>query len=115
MKRMKLSWTLRLPNSGQKTKSCIIYQEEKNLISSGFYSSTVKIKESEKMYKYLDLARELKRYGGEVDSDINWGWCPRNGSLKALGKRQGKTEIKERIETIKSTAFLKSARILRRL
>ena len=35
-------------------------------------------KESEKKYKYLDLATELKKLKKhEVDGDINYNWCSR--------------------------------------
>ena len=35
----------------------------------------IKLKESEKKYKYLDLARELKNYGHEGDNYTNRDWC----------------------------------------
>ena len=75
----------------------------------------VKIKENEKIDKYLDLARELKKQ-----------WIMRVtvipivvGALgmiqKDLEKKLGKLEIRARIKTIQTKAVLKSARILRRV
>ena len=53
-------------------------------------NNSVKIKESEKKDKYLDLARELKKTmerGG--DGDINCNWCTRNNPRK-LNKETGR-------------------------
>ena len=50
----------------------------------------VKIKESEKRYKYLDLARELKKnMEYEGDDDTNCGWCTW-GNPKRIGKGTGR-------------------------
>ena len=64
------------------------------------------IKESEKIVKYLDLAREQREaveYEGDGDTNCNW-----NGP-----ERLEELEIRGRIETIQITALLRSARILR--
>ena len=37
----------------------------------------VKMKGSEKRYKYLDLSREMKRLENESDSDTNCNWYAR--------------------------------------
>ena len=50
----------------------------------------VKIKESKKIDKYLDLAREKKAVKHEGDVDINCIWCTWNG-CKRFGKKTGVT------------------------
>ena len=69
----------------------------------------VKLRESEKNDKYLDFARELKKnVEHESDGYTNYNYCS--------WYRDGKTwEIRERVETIQTTALLRSARILRRV
>ena len=48
-----------------------------------------KIKESEKIDKYLDLAREIKKaMEHEDDNDTNWSWCLWNGPQRP-GKKTG--------------------------
>ena len=65
----------------------------------------VKLKEIEK-YKYLDLARELKKtLKHESDGDAYCNWCTWQ-SPKDM-------EIRGRVETIRTTTLLRSARILR--
>ena len=62
----------------------------------------VRLKESEKKDKYVDLARELKRIG----------------ALRTIPKglvQLEDLEIRGQVETIQTTALLKSARILRRV
>ena len=73
------------------------------------------VKESEKIEKYLDLARELRKLWNMkvkvIPIVINaLGTVP-----KGLEKNLGELEIRGRIETIKATALLKSATILRRV
>ena len=75
----------------------------------------VKLKEIEKKDKYLDLTRELKKLwnirGKVVPIVIGaLGMVP-----KCLEKNLSELEIKGRIETIQTTALLKSARIIRRV
>ena len=62
-------------------------RRRENLSSRGFYhSSRVKIKESKKIDKYQDLARELnKLWNTGGDYDINCSWCTWN-SLQRPGK-----------------------------
>ena len=51
----------------------------------------VKLKENEKMDKYLDLARELKKlWNMKSESDTNCSWCTWNGP-KRIGKGFGKS------------------------
>ena len=75
----------------------------------------VKMKEREKIDKYLYLARELWKLwnmkGKVVPIVIGaLGTVP-----KALGKNLGELDIRGRIETIQTTALLGSARIPRRV
>ena len=70
----------------------------------------VKLKEIEKKDKYLDLSRELKKLGNmkvtvipiEINATVT----------KGLLKRLENLEIRGQVETIFSTALLRSARIL---
>ena len=67
------------------------------------------MKEGEKIYKYLDFAREPKKLWNMKVTVIPiivraLGIVP-----KGLEKRLGKQEIKGRIETILTTALLTSA------
>ena len=75
----------------------------------------VKIKESEKINKFLDLARKL-----EKQWNMRVTVMPiRIGSLrivhKILKKRLEELEIRGRTETIKTTALLRLAGILRKV
>ena len=71
----------------------------------------VKLKENEKR----DLARELKKVTAHIsDVDTNCNWCTRNNP-QTFGKVAGELEIGGRAETIKTTAVLRSARILSRV
>ena len=76
----------------------------------------VKLKESEKRDKYLDLVRELEKKPMEYksDRDTNCGWYSRY-SHQCLVQGLKDFEIRGWIETILTTALLKSARILRRV
>ena len=75
----------------------------------------VKLKESEKRDKYLDLARELKKLWNMKVTvqpiDI--------GALSTVTKRLVKglenLKIRRRVETIQTTTVFRSARILRRV
>ena len=73
----------------------------------------VKLKENEKIDKYLDLARELKKLWNMKVKPIvvgALGTVPKRfeTNLENLG-------IRGRRETIQNTALLQSARILRRV
>ena len=75
----------------------------------------VKMKENEKIDKYLDLTRELKKtveYEGE--SDTNCSWCTRYGPKK-LGKKTGRPGNQSKKWDPQTAALLGSARILRRV
>ena len=71
------------------------------------------MKDNENIDKYLDIARELKKtveYKGKSDTNSSWalGMVP-----KSLEKRIEELEMRGRIETTQTTAWLKSAGILR--
>ena len=71
----------------------------------------VKLKESKTRDKYLDLARELKNYG-TVTQIVSGGLgTVTKGLLQGL---EG-LEIKGRLQTIQTTALLRSVKILRRV
>ena len=73
------------------------------------------IKEREKRYKYLDLAKELKKtIELEDPGNTNCSCCSRNGPQEPEEKLE-ELEINGRIETIQTTALLRSTRILRRV
>ena len=75
----------------------------------------IKLKESEKKDKYLDLARELKkRWKMQVTIISNCNWCVWN-SNSGITKGVEDLEVGGRVETIQTTALLRTARILRRV
>ena len=67
----------------------------------------VKMKEDEKFDKYLDFAKEVKKKNEEHEA---FGTLPKN-----LEKKFDELEIKRRIETVQTTALLKSGWILGRV
>ena len=70
----------------------------------------IKLKECEKKDKYLDLARELKKnYGTIIPIVIGAFGTVTKGLLKGLED----LEVGGRVETIQTTAVLRTARILR--
>ena len=74
----------------------------------------VKLKESEKKGKYLNLARNGKTMEYESDVYTNCNWCL--GTVtKGLIQGLEDLEITGRVGTIQTTALLRSSRILRRV
>ena len=75
----------------------------------------IKLKEYEKKAKYLDLARELKKLWNMdvtiIPIMIGAFVTVTKGLLKGLGD----LEVGGRVETIQTTALLRTARILRRV
>ena len=73
----------------------------------------IKLKECEKKAKYLDLVRELKKLWNMkvtiIPSVIGAFGTVTKGSLKGLDD----LEVDGRVETIQTTALLRTARILR--
>ena len=75
----------------------------------------VKLKESEKKDKYLDLARELKRLWNMKVTVVPIVIDALTTVTKGLVKAQKDLEIRVLVETIQTTALLRSAWILRRV
>ena len=75
----------------------------------------VKLKESEKKDKYLDLARGLKKLWNMKMTIIPIVIGVLGTVIKGLIQGLEDWEIRERVETIQTTALLRSARILRRV
>ena len=72
------------------------------------------VKESEKIDKYMDLAREVKQTVEQEDDGVtNSSRCTWNATQKP-GKSLEESEIRERIETIQ-TKPLRLARVFRRI
>ena len=76
----------------------------------------MKLKESEKKDKYLDLARELKKKLWNIKATFIPIVIGAHGTVtKGLLKVQEDMEIRGRVATIQTTTLLRSARILRRI
>ena len=75
----------------------------------------VKLKEIEKKDKYLDLTRELKKLWNMRVKVIPIVIGALGTVPKGLERSLNELEIKGRIDTIQTTALLKSARIIRRV
>ena len=74
----------------------------------------VKLKESEKKDKYLDLAKELKKLCNMKVTGMPIVIGALGTLTKGLVQRPEDTVIRGRVETTQTTALLRSARILRR-
>ena len=75
----------------------------------------INLKESEKKDKYLDLARELKKLWNMKVTIVPIVIGALGTITKGLLKGLEELEIGGRIETIQTTALLRTARILRRV
>ena len=75
----------------------------------------VKMKENEKIDKYLDFARELKKKWNMRAKVIPIAVGALGTVPKGLERGLENIEIRGRIATIQNTALLQSARILRRV
>ena len=75
----------------------------------------IELKESEKKDKYLDVARELKRLWNMKVRIIPIVIGVFRTVSKGLLKEMEDLEVEGRVETIQTTALLRTARILRRL
>ncbi len=73
------------------------------------------MKESAKKNEYLDLARELKKLRNKKEIFIPIVIGDLDTATKGLIKGLEDLEIKGQMETIQTTALLRSARILRRV
>ena len=75
----------------------------------------IKLKESEKKDKYLDLPRELKKLWNMKVTVTLIVIGALNTVTKALIQGREDLEIRGQVETIQTTALLRSARILKRI
>ena len=114
------TWTYnRSPNIGQKIRS-FNNQEKKTRtfkIVDVFVSVElrIKLKESEKKYNYLGLARELKKNTEhEGDSYTNRDWCFWNSHQRIFKGIRGHGKWRKSGD-FQTTALLRTARILRRI
>ena len=73
------------------------------------------LKECEKKDKYLDLARELKKLGNMIVTNVPVVFGAFGTVTKGLSKGLEDLEVGGRVETIQTTALLKTARILRKV
>ena len=75
----------------------------------------INLKESEKKDKYLDLARELKKLWNMEVTIVSIVIGAFGTISKGLLKGLEDLEVGGRVETIQTTALLRTARILRRV
>ena len=78
-------------------------------------NNNINLKESEKKDKYLDLARELKKLWNMKVMIVPIVLGALGTTTKGLLKGLEDLEIGRRVETIQTTALLRTARILRRV
>ena len=75
----------------------------------------INLKESKKKDKYLDLARDIKKLWNMKVTIVPIVIGALDTVTKGLLKSLGDLEIGGRVETIQTTALLRTARILRRV
>ena len=75
----------------------------------------IKLKECEKKYKYLDLARELKKLWNKKVSVVPIVFGAFGTVTEGLLKGLEDLEVGGRVENIQTTALSRTARILRRV
>ena len=105
------------PNLGQKTKPYSNQQKKRTCKIVDFAvpaDHRIKLKESEKD-KYLDLARELKKLWNMKVTIIPVVIGAFSTITKGLLKRLEDLEVGGRVETMQTTALLRTARILGRV
>ena len=115
---MGLWYTNGSPNLGQKSRPYNNQQKKKICKIVDFAvpaGHRIKLKECEKGDKYLDLARELKKLWNMKVSIIPIVSGAFGTVTKGLLKGLEDLEVGCRVETIQTTALLKTARILRRV
>ena len=117
---MGLWYTNGSPDLGQKTRPYNNQQKKKKKICKIVDFAVpadhrIKLKECEKRDKYLDLARELKKLWKMKVTIIPIVIGAFGTVTKGLLKGLEDLEVDGRVETIQTTALLKTARILRRV
>ena len=117
----KLLWdfdTHRSPNLGQKTRPNNNQQKKRTCKIIDYAvpaDHKTKLKECEKKDKYLDLARELKKLWNMKVSIVAIVIGAFGTVTEGLLKDLEDLEVVRRVETIQTTALLKTARIPRRV
>ena len=119
---MGLWYTNGLPNLGQKTRPYNNQQQKKKrkkickIVDFAVPTDNrIKLKECEKKDKYLDLARKLKKLWNMKVTIIPIAIGAFGTVTEGLLKGLEDLEVGGRVETIQTTALLKTARILRRV
>ena len=116
---MELWYTNGSPNLGQKTSPYNNQQKKKKIGKIVDFAvpadHRIKLKEYEKRNKYLDLARELKKLWNMKVTIIPIVIGAFGTVTKWLLKGLEDLEVDGRVETIQTTALLKTDRILRRV
>ena len=105
-----------LPNPGQKTRLIIINKRKRICKIVDFAvpaDHRINLKESEKKDKYLDLARELKKLWNMKVTIVPIVIDALGTVTKGLLKGLEDLEVSGRVETNRTTALLRTARILR--
>ena len=105
------------PNLGQKTRP---YSDKKKstckIVDFAVPADhRINLKESEKNYKYFELARESKNLWNMKVTIILIVIGAFGTITKGLLKGQEDVEVRGRVETIQTTALLRTARILRKV
>ena len=106
------------PNLGQKTRPYNNQQKKRTYKIVDFTvpaGRRIKLKEYEKKDKYLDLARELKKLWNMKVIIILFVIGAFGTVTKGVLKGLEDVEVGERVNTIQTTALLRTARILRRV
>ena len=107
------------PHLGQKTRPYNNQQKKKRICKIVDFAvladHRIKLRECEKKDKYLDLARELKKLWNMRVSIVPVVISAFGTVTKGLLKGLEDLEVGGRMETIQTTALLKTARILRRV
>ena len=106
-------------NLGQKTRPNNNQQKKKRIYKIVYFAvpadHRIKQKECEKKDKYLDFARELKKLGNMKMTTIPIVIGTFSTVTKGLIKGLEDLEVGGRVETIQTSALLRTARILRRV
>ena len=106
------------PNLGQKTRPYNNQQKKRirKIVSfAGPADNRINLKECEKMDKYLDLARELKKLWNMKVTIVPMVISAFGTITKGLLKGLEDLEVGGWVETIQMTALLRTARILRQV
>ena len=115
---MGLKHTNGSPNPGQKTRPYSNQQKKRICKIVDFAvpaDHRINLKQSEKKDKYLDLARELKKLWNMIVTIMPIVTGALGTITKGLLKGLEDLEVGGRVETIQTTALLRTARILRRV